>query len=51
MDAVGVDGSAVAFACLTARVPLTSMGVDGVRVKHRLRRGEPLPSVLARAAA
>lgn len=53
ISAVGVDGAAVASACLRAGIALSAMEVvlDGVRVRQRLRGGEPVPSVLARAAS
>jgi hypothetical protein len=52
MAAVGVDGAAIAQACLQAGIALSAMDVvlDGVRVRQRLRGGESAPAVLARAA-
>lgn len=49
--AVGVDGPAIARNCRTAGIALSAMNVsmDGVRVKHHLRGGEPAFAVLARA--
>ncbi|MFI1051787.1 hypothetical protein ACH4U3_39755 [Streptomyces griseoruber] len=51
--AVGVDGAAIARDCRTAGIALSAMNVllDGLRVKHRLRGGEPAFAVLARAAS
>ncbi|KUN75565.1 hypothetical protein [Streptomyces griseoruber] len=51
--AVGVDGAAIARDCRTAGIALSAMNVllDGMRVKHRLRGGEPAFAVLARAAS
>jgi hypothetical protein len=51
--AVGVDGAAIARDCRTAAIALSAMNVllDGMRVKHRLRGGEPAFAVLARAAS
>ncbi|MEW2493894.1 hypothetical protein AB0942_10140 [Streptomyces nodosus] len=53
IDAVGVDGAAIARDCRTAGIAVSAMNVtlDGMRVKQRLRGGEPAFSVLARAAA
>ncbi|MGX4695050.1 hypothetical protein [Streptomyces sp. JNUCC 63] len=51
--AVGVDGAAIARDCRQAGIALSVMDVvlDGVRVKQRLRGGEPALSVQARAAS
>ncbi|WP_405763941.1 hypothetical protein OHU34_43510 [Streptomyces sp. NBC_00080] len=51
--AVGVDGAAIARDCRTAGITLSAMNVllDGMRVKHRLRGGEPAFAVLARATS
>ncbi len=51
MGAVGVDHAAVVRDCITAGIALSAMDtvLDGVRVKQRLRGGEPAFSVLARA--
>ncbi|WP_440581241.1 hypothetical protein [Streptomyces sp. PT19] len=53
VGAVGVNGAAIARGCLTAGIAVSSMDIalDGMRVKQRLRGGEPVFSVLARAAA
>lgn len=53
IDALGVDGAAVASACLKAGITLSAMDtvLDGARVKQRLRGGESVTAVLARAAA
>ncbi|WP_318218967.1 hypothetical protein [Streptomyces sp. SCL15-6] len=53
IDAVGVDGAAIARDCRQAGIALSAMDVvlDGGRVKERLRGGEPAFSVLARAAS
>jgi hypothetical protein len=53
IGAVGVDSAAVVRDCGTAGIALAAMDVvlDGVRVKQRLRGGEPAFSVLARAAS
>jgi len=50
---VGVDRYAVVRDCITAGIALAAMDVvlDGIRVKQRLRGGEPAFSVLARAAS
>ncbi|WP_430378166.1 hypothetical protein [Streptomyces sp. B1-3] len=51
ISAVGVDGAAIARACLDEGIALTAMDVvlDGGRVKSRLRGGETAASVRARA--
>jgi hypothetical protein len=51
MGTVGVDHAAVVRDCITAGNALSAMDtvLDGVRVKQRLRGGEPAFSVLARA--
>jgi hypothetical protein len=53
VGAVGVNGTAIARSCLTAGIAVSSMDItlDGMRVKQRLRGGEPVFSVLARATA
>jgi hypothetical protein len=53
ISAVGVDSAAVVRDCGTAGIALAAMDLvlDGVRVKQRLRGGEPAFSVLARAAS
>ncbi|MGX1364710.1 hypothetical protein RKD19_000069 [Streptomyces canus] len=53
VSAVGVHGATIARDCLTAGIAVSAMDtvVDGRRVKQRLRGGEPVSSVLARAAA
>jgi hypothetical protein len=53
IGAVGVDRFAVVRDCITAGIALAARDVvlDGVRVKQRLRGGEPAFSVLARAAS
>ncbi|MGW3850297.1 hypothetical protein [Streptomyces fagopyri] len=51
--ALGVDGAAIARDCRAAGIALSAMNVslDGVRVKNRLRGGEPAFAVLARATS
>ncbi|MEU6071948.1 hypothetical protein ABZ864_47900 [Streptomyces sp. NPDC047082] len=53
IGAVGVDGATIARDCLAVGITLPAMNVivDGVRVKQRLRGGEPVPAVLARATS
>lgn len=53
IDAVGVDGASIARDCRTAGITVSAMDivVDGMRVKQRLRGGEPAFSVFARVAA
>ncbi|MFE0908359.1 hypothetical protein ACFW3Y_34685 [Streptomyces rochei] len=53
VGALGVNGAAIAQGCLTAGIAVSSMDIalDGMRVKQRLRGGEPVFSVLARATA
>ena len=53
VGAVGVNGAAIARDCLTAGIAVSAMDIvlDGMRVKQRLRGGEPVFSVLARATA
>ncbi|MFJ9580935.1 hypothetical protein ACIRQF_31660 [Streptomyces sp. NPDC101191] len=53
IGAVGVNGAAIARACRTAGIAVSAMDIvlDGMRVKQRLRGGEPVFSVLARATA
>ncbi|OFA48237.1 hypothetical protein BEN35_19020 [Streptomyces fradiae] len=50
---MGVDGAAIASACREAGITLPAMEVvlDGVRVRQRLRGGESVASVLARATS
>ncbi|MET7489500.1 hypothetical protein [Streptomyces sp. NPDC005538] len=53
IGAVGVNGASIARDCRTAGIAVSAMDIvlDGMRVKQRLRGGEPAFSVLARATA
>ncbi|MFI9772848.1 hypothetical protein ACIHJG_39330 [Streptomyces sp. NPDC052415] len=53
VGAVGVNGAAIARDCRTAGIAVSAMDIvlDGMRVKQRLRGGEPVFCVLARATA